>query len=127
MTALYDFLLRKPEIEYNEINKAMFKKLGQSFLKKLVRYIKLDFEVLDSKVSWNPGGIAVSGDHNLMLMFSEGRGVYLTISSGAFGHDGFMARSITHMKDYTGGNNQWFDRSKLRDFPEMNEILKRFR
>lgn len=127
MTPLYRFLAGHPEIGYNEENKKTFKSLGQELLKSLVEKLKKDDLVEESKVSFNPGGVAVSGDHSLMLMFKTGKGVYVNISAESCLPDqSFMMRSIKGMKDYSGGTNQWFRFTNLDSIPRMGELLRRF-
>ncbi|MCI9073683.1 MAG: hypothetical protein HFH80_12960 [Lachnospiraceae bacterium] len=55
----------------------------------------------------NYGGIAVSGEVTLMGMWSEGNGLYVQLSQSSMGWQSFLYRQISHMKDYTGGRNQW--------------------
>lgn len=127
MTHLFRFLMEYPEFSYNPENKAKFKQLGQSLLKELVKDLKKEGIVEESEVSFNPGGVAVSGDHQLYLMFKSGKGVYLNISAeNCLPDQAFMMRSIKNMKDYTGGQNQWFRFTNLDSFPRMIELLRRF-
>ena len=74
-----------------------------AFLRSLSKY--LGFK--ESKVTNNYGGIAVSGEITLMGMWDEGNGLYLQISQPVMCWQSFLYRSISHMKDYTGGENQW--------------------
>ena len=61
----------------------------------------------ECKVMNNYGGIAVSGEVTLMGMWSEGNGLYVQLSQSSMGWQSFLYRQISHMKDYTGGRNQW--------------------
>lgn len=55
----------------------------------------------------NYAGIAVSGEITLMGMWDDGNGLYFQISQPVMGRKAFLYRHISHMKDYTGGPNQW--------------------
>ena len=72
-----------------------------------LRALGKDLGFRECKVMNNYGGIAVSGEIALMGMWSEGNGLYLQLSQSAMGWQAFLYRQITHMKDYTGGRNQW--------------------
>ena len=113
-------LLRKPitgydyDYEHDRPNgndtKIRFHKLGQKLLKEIATRLKLP----TSAVSWNPGGVAGSGDHHL-----EGRGLYLNLAQTSLGFDyGFMYRYGT--KPYcTDGANQWMPWSALLDLDKL--------
>jgi len=87
--------------EYNQENKDQFKKRGLADMRRLAKYLK----VREFKVSFNPGGIAVPGDLTLMGMFNDEMGIYVHISQGR-GPECYY-RTIKHMKDYSGGSNNW--------------------
>lgn len=93
-----------PYLTYDEDLKKQFRALGLRWLNEFGRRLKFD----SYKASYNPGGTAVSGD----LMFSgirNGKGVYIRFNAdGLVGGDGFyLIRTITHLRDYTGGHNTW--------------------
>jgi len=105
------------EISYNQSAKDKFKERGLQAMKRLASALKLrEFEV-----SFNAGGIAVSGDLHLMGMFNDVMGIYITISKGAFNHSGctFLYRTIKNMKDYSGGQNNYF-----RDVVGHTEVVE---
>jgi hypothetical protein len=86
---------------YNEESKNKFKERGLAVMRKLAKHLKLrEFEA-----SFNAGGIAVPGDLMLMGMFNDEMGIYVKISSGRTPE--CMFRTIKHMKDYSGGSNNW--------------------
>lgn len=100
---LSELIKETSSISYDEERKKEFKKLGKDFLKKVVCFIPAQ-NIKESKVSYNAGGIAVSGDHSLYVMFENGKGACVF-----FSHDGFMDcvtfRTISNMKDFSGGSN----------------------
>ena len=105
----------KADSSYNEVNKKEFKLAATGFLKELAK--NLNFT--EVKVSFNPGGVAVSGDATLMGMYNENEGVYISFNSD--GLDGaIMFRPIKSMKDYRGGNNVWFN---LKDMPSISKVV----
>jgi hypothetical protein len=88
----------------------------KQFLTKSAAFLRAlgnDMGFMEYKVTTNPGGIAVSGDVTLMGMWSEGNGLYLQISRSATRRQEFLYRVINHMKDYTGGANQWLSYSSF--------------
>jgi hypothetical protein len=103
------------EVGYNPELKAEFASEAKSFL----RAIKKELGLKEVKIDYNPGGIAVSGDATLIGMYEDGRGVYVTVSTPSY--HGIMFRTVTHMKDWTGGTNQWL---KLSEFQSYKEIAK---
>ena len=54
----------------------------------------------EHEIRWNPGGIAVSGDHTLHTNW-----FYLALHDNC-GFGKFYFRTCKGMKDYTGGPNQ---------------------
>lgn len=90
-------------LEYNQSNKDQFKEMGLKAMRRLASALKLkEFEA-----RFNPGGIAVSGDLYLHGMFNDKIGIYIQISQ--YGNKtNFMYRTVTGMKDYTGGSNNYF-------------------
>jgi len=105
------------DLSYNQSAKDKFKERGLQAMKRLASALKLrEFDV-----SFNAGGIAVSGDLHLMGMFNDNIGIYIIISKGAFNHNGctFLYRTIKNMKDYSGGGNNYF-----RDVVGHTEVVK---
>jgi len=111
-------ILRNEEISYNPMTKKKFKKSGLIFLKQLGEDLKLS----ETVVSFNPGGIAVSGDLILMGMCNVMMGVYVTISQG--GYSPLMYRTIKDMKDYAGGRNHFIELDKLNDYDSILDKIK---
>lgn len=107
------------ELSYNPRNKQEFKVVGTRVMKELAKLLDLK----ESRVSFNPGGIAVSGDLSLMGMWEEGRGIYVHISGKGI-TETIMYRTIKHMKDFSGGHNRWMKSDTLLDLPRFVEILK---
>lgn len=108
-------MLSKEEGQYNEDFKGRFKKLG----KKAMVELALLLDLKEFEYDFNPGGIAVSGDLRLMGMWGPENGVYVTMNKD-FPNKPWgdvLYRTIKHMKDYTGGPNQYF-KYELMQFPE---------
>ncbi len=101
--------------------KKQFHTKSAAFLRALGR----DLGFQDFKVTNNYGGIAVSGEITLMGMWSEGNGLYLQLSQSSMGWQSFLYRQISHMKDYTGGRNQWLpaDMFASGKYAELVDIL----
>ena len=72
-----------------------------------LRALAMDLGLNPFKVKNNHAGIAVSGEITLMGMWDEGNGLYLQIAQSVTNRQEFLYRHISHMKDYTGGPNQW--------------------
>jgi PRTRC genetic system ThiF family protein len=88
-----------------------------------------DLGFKDYKVTKNYGGIAVSGEITLMGMWGEGNGLYLQISQPITQQREFLYRHITHMKDYSGGNNRWMPCGIFADgdYEKLLDILSALR
>jgi len=108
--------------EEGERLKAEFKRLGMRYFKSLVKRMNL----IDSKVSFNPGGIAGSGDFSVMGMFDEINGFHLF-----FNWTGMCRwvtyRSISALDDYTGGYNRQMDFIVLQNSDNVIEKLNQLR
>lgn len=103
-TGLWNFIAHEPNgVSYDMEKKKKFRQLGQKYLKSVRR--RLEHKIEDCRISYNPGGIAVSGDHSLYAVFKNGKGACMF-----FNHDGFGSfvtfREIEHLKDYSGGMNR---------------------
>ena len=72
-----------------------------------LRALGVDLGFKSFKVKNNYAGIAVSGEITLMGMWDDGSGLYLQIAQPVMNWQAFLYRHISHMKDYTGGPNQW--------------------
>ena len=57
-----------------------------------------------------------------MGMWSGGNGLYFQINQPIPPFNAFLHRSIKHMKDYTGGQNQWID-CYMFAFGEYEELI----
>ena len=83
----------------------------KSFLTKSAAFLRAlgkDLGFTEMRVNTNPGGIAVSGEVSLYGMWSEGNGLYFKINQPLSMQNGiFPYRSINHLKDYRGGQNNW--------------------
>ena len=82
----------------------------KQFLSKSAAFLRAlgnDLGFKEFKVTTNPGGIAVSGEVTLMGMWTDTNGLYMQIFQSVTRRQDFLFRSIRHMKDYTGGMNQW--------------------
>ena len=114
-------VLRLKEISYDEFAKSEFKRNGLAALRALVG--ELPFKKFE--VSFNPGGIAVSGDLTLHGMFEDGRGIYLNINQHCWNGDkvSCYCRAVTSMKDYTGKRNVWLKDTDLLDIEKLKETL----
>jgi hypothetical protein len=110
---------------YNESFKERFREIGTKALEELARVIGLK----EYRVSFNPGGIAVSGDLILMGMWSEGNGVYISMNKDFPGKPwgDVLYRSIKHMKDYTGGPNLYFKFELLRKPVLLRETIMKLK
>jgi hypothetical protein len=89
---------------YNEDNKGEYRALGRHILKAIADALGLVRGQYD--IRWNPGGIAVSGDHTLHT-----DKLYLALHDNC-GFGFFYYRSCKGRKDYAGGPNQnvrWAD------------------
>jgi hypothetical protein len=91
------------------------KKAFHTKSKAFLRTLGNDLGFKEYRVTNNHGGIAVSGEITLMGMWNDGNGLYFQINQPFRPFDAFLYRSITHMKDYTGGSNQWLECGMFRD------------
>ena len=83
--------------------------------KAFLRALGNDLGFKEFKVTNNYAGIAVSGEITLMGMWGEGNGLYFQISQLIQPFNRFLFREIKHMKDYSGGTNQWLPFSLFED------------
>ncbi|MBI2124477.1 hypothetical protein HYT92_01670, partial [Candidatus Pacearchaeota archaeon] len=105
LSQLAKLMTNKEILQYNEEGKAIFKRTGIRAMQELA----LLLELREHDISFNPGGIAVSGDLRLMGMWDENLGVYISMNkdfpNAPWGQ--VLYRAIKHMKDYAGGSNNW--------------------
>ena len=97
------YMLDSQPIPYSSpVTKDAFSRQGKRVLKALASHLELD----RSKIQFNRGGIAVSGEATLIGMKGD-NGIYAYISQKLSGKGAFIyMRTVAHMKDYTGGPNQ---------------------
>ncbi len=94
-------------------DKKVFLNTGKTFLRALAK----DLGLLEYKVSSNPGGIAVCGDCSLIGMWSNS-GIYIMITQASFAQESMVLyREVRHIKDYSGGCNQFMPQNALRTMP----------
>lgn len=109
-------MLSKEDASYNPAFKEKFRRVGGKAMVELADLL----ELREFKWHFNPGGIAVSGDLILMGMWGPENGVYVTMNkdfpNAPWGQ--VLYRSIKHMKDYTGGVNQYLRYEELKS-PEV--------
>lgn len=107
MSALWNFLKEEPRISYDEENKKNFKRLGAKFIRHVIVSIP-STRIKEKRASYNAGGIAVSGDHSLYIMFENGRGacMFFNFDRGGVLSNFVTFRTIDNLKDYSGGMNQ---------------------
>jgi hypothetical protein len=72
-----------------------------------LRALGNDLGLKEFKVNKNYAGIAVSGEITLKGLWADGNGVYFVINQPLQPFNSFLYRHISHMKDYSGGPNQW--------------------
>ena len=104
----------------------------KEFLSKSAAFLRTlgkDLDLKEMQVRTNPAGIAVSGDVTLHGMWNDGSGIYFQINQPARPFNSFLYRSVKHMKDYTGGPNQWLpcDMFAGSGYEELIETLSALR
>ena len=94
--------------------------------KAFLRVLGNDLGFREFTVTNNYGGIAVSGEITLMGMWNDTHGLYLQLSQSVTRSRDFLYRYIRHMKDYSGGDNQWIPCSLFADgeYEFLIDILK---
>ena len=115
-----------PQVSDYARNKSAYEKASKSFLRQLLKDITAYIDsansmtVENAKVHFNPGGTAIAGDPSLYLTTDNNSGICVYISETGFkARQPILWRTIKHMKDYTGGANNW----QSVDDP-YNEIVK---
>jgi hypothetical protein len=90
-----------------------------------LRTLGNDLGFKEFKVNNNHGGIAVSGEITLMGMWGDSNGLYLQLFQSVTKRQEFLYRHITHIKDYSGGTNQWLscDMFKAGDYETIIDIM----
>ena len=103
--------------------KKMFLSKSQTLLRGLVK----DLDFLEHKINTNPGGIAVSGEVSLYGMWSKDKGIHIKIFQPIGQLTGcIMYRSISHIKDFTGGLNHYI-RNDIFERADYNALLTTIR
>lgn len=106
------------------------KKQFHTTSKAFLRALGNDLGFTESKVTVNPGGIAVSGEITLMGMWDDSNGLYLQLFQSITENQDFLFREIKNMKDYSGGRNQWlrcalFANGEYERLTQMLQKLKK--
>lgn len=104
---------------YNPEFKEKFRKIGVKAMRELATLLELNEIEHEIDIHFNPGGIAVSGDLTLMGMWSDNEGIYISMNKD-FPNKPWgdvLFRTIKHMKDFSGGSNNYF-KFELLQFPE---------
>ncbi len=125
LARLKRLMMSKESGSYNEDFKKRFRSIGKQAMKELA----LILELKEFDINFNPGGIAVSGDLTLMGMWSEGNGVYISTNKN-FPDTPWvdvLYRHIRHMRDFTGGSNNYFKFSLLDDPEALRKTIMRLR
>lgn len=107
--------LAEQGVSYNAENKAAFATEGQRLLRNLAKMLKVPS---NTSIRYNPGGIAVGGDHIL-----HADHLYVHVSAS-----GCYFRSCKDQQDYTGGPNHAFKLDDLYNDPGklvrlMSEVM----
>ena len=89
--------------------KQEFLTTGRAFLSALGK----DLGFKEQKVSTNKAGIAVSGEVYLYGMWDDS-GVSVVLEQDIMGDQHIRFRTIEHMKDYTGGGNNFISLPELK-------------
>ena len=94
-----------------------------------LRTLGNDLGFKEFRVTNNHGGIAVSGEITLIGMWNEDKGLYFQINQPIQPFNSFLFRSIKHMKDYSGGTNQWLscDVFKTGDYEKLLDTALKLR
>ncbi len=101
--------------------KKQFHSTGRAFLWALGN----DLGFTEQKVKSNHAGIAVSGEVTLMGMWSRSNGLYVRLEQDLMGKFCILYRSIAHMKDYSGGRNNYIYLSEMR-IGDYDALLSQF-
>ena len=106
---------------YNAPLKSEFARLAKA----AAREIQSELPFVESKISYNKAGIACSGEVGLMGMFENGVGIYIKLDEPAFSNESitFLYRTITGMKDYSGGSNNYMSNESI----EQGTVIRRIK
>lgn len=116
---LRELMTSDEDLRYNDEEKKRFSRIGKKAMRELAEILELDPYDID----FNKGGIAVSGDLRLMGMINGEIGIYISMNKNFpyMTWGGVLIRSIKHMKDYTGGSNNYI---KFEDIDNTDEFLR---
>lgn len=112
---------------YDENYKSAFRTLGQAFLKDVAKSL----ELTEFKVDYNKAGIACSGDHTLIGM-RNGKGIYISfnfdgvVTNGNITSPFVLYRTVKHMKDWSGGGNNFTAIIGYSEEVTAETLLRRF-
>jgi hypothetical protein len=122
---LKELMTSNEDPHYNNNFKKRFRSIGEKAMKELTLILELN----EYDINFNPGGIAVSGDLRLMGMWSEGNGVYISMNKDFPGKPwgDVLYRHIRHMRDFTGGPNNYFKFNLLSDPAALRKTISRLR
>jgi len=112
---------------HNQDNKDKYLSVGRGVLRSIAKH----YQLKEYKVNVNPAGIAVSGDITLIGMFNDHKGIYIHMSEPrlnfrSYSSPVFYFRSVSHIKDYSGGLNHWMTYTRLaQDLEAACDEMKR--
>lgn len=104
----------------------------KQFLTKSAAFLRAlgkDLGFTEMRVNTNPAGIAVSGDVSLYGIWNASGGVYLQINQPIRPFNSFLFRTIRHIKDYTGGGNQYISAGifENQEYEHLCSVLLRLK
>jgi hypothetical protein len=102
--------------EYEDARKADWLKTGRRLARQLAKELGLKEKTYEVRV--NPAGPAVSGDVHL-----HGEHIYVSFSQSCLRDMGFMWRTCSNRKDYTGNMNRWEKWEMLLDLQQLASIM----
>ena len=125
MRELGHLMVSSEDLSYNDEGKERYRKVGLAAFRQLAKLLELK----EYDVHFNPGGIAVSGDLTLIGLWSDGNGVYVSMNKDfpnqPWGQ--ILYRTVKHMKDWTGGVNQWLHFDMLFEPYKMKKVIMRLK
>lgn len=110
---------------YNEEFKKKLKSVGIRAMRELAELLELK----EFDVNFNPAGIACSGDLRLIGMWENGNGIYVMMNKDFPDRPSgdVLYRTVRHMKDWTGGGNNYFEFALLGSPCELKKRVMRLR
>jgi hypothetical protein len=123
MNELLNFMNGRQYEPYSHASKECFKNFGKyacnSILRDMSPYVR------NHKYSYNPGGVAVSGDHSLIVEFHTGDFVHMFFNAD-FGNLGICYRQCYSLAGAQSGFNQWINFDDIVDSKHMAKVLMKF-